>query len=117
EAAPKALLPNEAAPLSPAAPPESGPFSPPPPGRYRAGPVPLPRRPMPAALSRHLGTPSLAMGAGVLLALSMPPFGLYPLAWVALVPLLVRWERLPSGRLLFLEAYVTFLLTAVGAGF
>ena len=58
-----------------------------------------------------------AMGAGTLLALSMPPVGLYPLAWVALVPLLVRWERLRHGWTLFREAYVTFLLMAVGAGF
>ena len=30
------------------------------------------------------------LAAGVLLALSYPPFGLYPLAWAALVPLMAR---------------------------
>jgi len=69
------------------------------------------------ALFRFLDKPTRAMGAGVLLALSMPPLGLYPLAWVALVPLLVRWESLRHGWTLFREAYVAFLFMAVGAGF
>ena len=69
------------------------------------------------ALFRSLDKPTWAMGAGVLLALSMPPLGLYPLAWVALVPLFVRWEQLRHGWTLFREAYVAFLFMAVGAGF
>jgi apolipoprotein N-acyltransferase len=71
----------------------------------------------PPTLFSRLDTPTRAMAAGVLLALSMPPLGLYPLAWIALVPLLVRWERLQHGWTLFREAYVAFLFMAVGAGF
>ncbi|HYG66125.1 MAG TPA: apolipoprotein N-acyltransferase, partial [Anaeromyxobacteraceae bacterium] len=78
---------------------------------------PLACRLMSTALAARLDKPALAMAAGVLLALSMPPLGLYPLAWVALVPLLVRWEKLRHGWTLFREAYVAFLLMAVGAGF
>ena len=36
--------------------------------------------------------------AGVALGLSFPPFGLYPLAWVALVPLVLRLREATSVR-------------------
>ena len=73
--------------------------------------MPLPQ------LARSLGTPAYAMLGGALLAVAMPPLGLFPLAWVALVPLLVRWRGLRNAFTLFREAYVAFLLMAVGAGF
>ncbi len=57
------------------------------------------------------------MGAGILLGLSMPPYGLYPLAWIALVPLLVRWSLIKHTLTVFREAYVAFLLMAIVAGF
>lgn len=40
--------------------------------------------------------------SGVLIALSMPNFNLWPLAWVALVPLLVMLYEQPRERLFFL---------------
>lgn len=52
-----------------------------------------------------------------MLGLSLPPTGFYPLAWVALVPILVRWRMATSlldyGR----EVYATFLVLACSAGF
>ena len=72
---------------------------------------------MPTPLLQRLNTPTRAMGAGALLALSMPPLGVFPLAWIALVPLMVRLERLRNGWTLFREAYVAFLFMAVGSGF
>lgn len=57
------------------------------------------------------------MTCGIMLGLSMPPYGLYPLAWIALVPLLVRWSILRHTMTVFREAYVTFLLLAIVAGF
>lgn len=69
------------------------------------------------SLLRLLHTPSWALFGGFLLALSFPPLGLYPLAWLALVPLLVRWSHAPSPMMVFREAYATFLLMAAGAGF
>ncbi|HYE96091.1 MAG TPA: apolipoprotein N-acyltransferase [Rubricoccaceae bacterium] len=61
--------------------------------------------------------PRWAMGSGILLALSLPPLGLYPLAWVALVPLLVRWSYERPGWSLLREAYAAFLLTSSIMGF
>ncbi len=69
------------------------------------------------ALLRLLHGPSWALAGGVLLALSYPPLGLYPLAWVALVPLLLRWSTAPVAWTVFREAYAAFLLMAAGAGF
>ena len=57
------------------------------------------------------------MNCGILLGLSMPPYGLYPLAWIALVPLLIRWSLLKHPMTVFREAYVTFLLMTIVAGF
>lgn len=46
-----------------------------------------------------------------MLGLSFPPFGLYGLAWVALVPLLRHLRDAPSARRAGVEAYVAFLTT------
>ena len=47
----------------------------------------------------------LAVASGVLLALSFPAWGLFPLAWCALVPLFVRVSKLPP-----LKAMIQFWL-------
>lgn len=41
--------------------------------------------------------------SGVLIALSMPNFDIWPLAWVALVPLLIALERQPGKRKFFIS--------------
>ena len=51
------------------------------------------------------------MASGVLLAMSFPPFDLYGLAWVALVPLLGRLREATSARRVGIEAYAAFLTT------
>jgi len=58
----------------------------------------------PTALSERLARPALALGAGTLVALSMPPWGFWPLAIVgvllfdvALGPGPTRWERARLG--------------------
>ena len=52
-----------------------------------------------------------------MIALSMPPVGLYPLAWVALVPLVVRWSiRKPSVDYAR-ELYALLLTTSCCLGF
>lgn len=71
----------------------------------------------PNTLLIRLSHPAWAMNCGILLGLSMPPYGLYPLAWVALVPLLIRWSLLKHPMTVFREAYVTFLLMTIVAGF
>ena len=45
------------------------------------------------------------------LGLSFPPFGLYPLAWVALVPLVLRLREATSVQAMLGSAYVVFLAT------
>ncbi len=57
------------------------------------------------------------MSSGILLGLSMPPYGLYPLAWIALVPLLIRWSLLKEPMTVFRETYVAFLFMTIIAGF
>ncbi len=54
--------------------------------------------------------------SGMMLGLSFPPFPLWWLAYVALVPLLVRWSRMPLGWMLLREAYSAFLVMAAIAG-
>lgn len=54
--------------------------------------------------------------SGVMLGLSFPPFPTWWLAYVALVPLIARWSRLPLGWMLLREAYSTFLIMAAIAG-
>ena len=56
--------------------------------------------------------------AGVLvLSMSMPPVGFYPLAWVGLVPMLVRWATRPVGLSYAREVYALFLVAACTIAF
>lgn len=61
--------------------------------------------------SEKTASPLPLVVGGVALALSYPPFSFFILAWVALVPLLLRWDR--SSRLTthFGEAYILFLVS------
>ena len=68
-------------------------------------------------LFQRLNSPGWVFLGGALLAMSMPPLGLYPLAWLALVPLFVRWSSRVRTRTLFLESFAAFFLMAVGSGF
>ena len=47
----------------------------------------------------------------------MPPVGFYPLAWVGLVPLLVRWSVRPPDLAYLREVYALFLVAACTIGF
>ena len=67
-------------------------------------------------LADQYNSPFWVLVSGVLLGLSFPPFPLYGLAWVALVPILIRWSRLPLGWMLLRETYSTFLVMAAIAG-
>jgi apolipoprotein N-acyltransferase len=75
---------------------------------------------VPALASRRfiddLHAPFWVLVAGVLLGLSFPPSPLYGLAYVALVPVLIRWSRLPLGWMLLRETYSTFLIMTAIAG-
>jgi apolipoprotein N-acyltransferase len=77
--------------------------------RPSAPDTPAPDRPR---LSyRTLAKPMLlALVSAVLLTLAFPPVGLSGLAYVALVPLVVMTVRTPSGRAVFLAAWVGGLL-------
>ncbi len=67
-------------------------------------------------LADQYNSPFWVLISGVLLGLSFPPFPLYGLAWIALVPILIRWSRLPLGWMLLRETYSTFLVMAAIAG-
>lgn len=66
---------------------------------------------------RPLSSFGWSLTGALLVALSLPPVGFFPLAWVGLVPLLVRWSvRRPSiayGR----ELYALLLTTSCCVGF
>src|SRR5690554_4639246 len=64
----------------------------------------------------HLDSPFWVLVSGLLLGLSFPPLPTFPLALVALVPLLVRWSRTSNGWMLLREAYSVFLLMTAVAG-
>lgn len=51
--------------------------------------------------------------SGAALGLSFPPYPLAPLAWVALVPLLLRWTTVSSAGQMLGEAYVSLLAASV----
>ncbi len=85
--------------------------------------MPLPRaKTTPATAGRPpLTRPLRSFGwafAGVLgLSLSLPPVGFYPLAWIGLVPLLVRWSEHASWRVCARETYALMLALSVSSGF
>lgn len=58
-----------------------------------------------------------SVAGALLLGLSLPPTGFYPLAWVALVPVLIRWRLATSVRAYAREAYAVFLVLSCSAGF
>ncbi|MEM6327911.1 MAG: hypothetical protein AAF791_12400, partial [Bacteroidota bacterium] len=49
--------------------------------------------------------------------MSLPPVGFYPLAWVALVPILARWASRKASLSLAREIYAVFLVAAAATGF
>lgn len=51
------------------------------------------------------------------MSLSFPPVGFYPLAWVALVPLLSRWADRRASLSLAREIYAVFLVASAATGF
>ncbi len=55
--------------------------------------------------------------SGVGLALAMPPTSIYPLAWIALVPLIDQWRRTNSPRTAWLEASTALLVLYASAGY
>ena len=80
--------------------------------------------PAPSAALRATPAPALpfrAFGwslAGVIgISLSAPPTGFYPLAWVGLVPLLVRWSEHRSAAVCAREVYALVLTLAASTGF
>ena len=63
-----------------------------------------------------INSPFWILGSGLMLGFSFPPYPTYMLAYVALVPLLIRWSRLPLGWMMLREAYSTFLVMTAIAG-
>ncbi len=61
-------------------------------------PAAAPERPARPALHERLARPALALGAGTLVALSMPPWGFWPLAIVGVVLFEVALGDAPSRR-------------------
>ena len=70
--------------------------------------------PLPALPFRAFGW-SLAGVIGI--SLSAPPTGFYPLAWIGLVPLLVRWSEHRSAAVCAREVYALVLTLAASTGF
>lgn len=72
-----------------------------------------PRRPA----SRLLSSFGWSLAGALLLALSLPPLGFYPLAWIALVPLLVRWSVRTPSLAYARELYAVLLTASCCVGF
>ena len=72
-------------------------------------------RPKPAPLP--FSSFGWSLTGALLIALSLPPLGLYPLAWVALVPLIVRWSTRRPNVDYLRETYALLLTTACCVGF
>lgn len=66
---------------------------------------------------RPFGTLGWSLAGGLALSLSLPPAGFYPLAWIALVPLLSRWADRKASFALAREIYAVFLVAAAATGF
>ena len=72
-------------------------------------------RPRPPA--QPLDTLGWSLAGALALALSLPPLGFYPLAWVGLVPLLVRWSARPPSLAYARELYAVLLAASCCVGF
>ena len=77
---------------------------------------------MPSSISARPSAPAFSSFgwsiAGIIaVALSMPPVGFYPLAWIGLVPILVRWATRPLDLAYVRELYALFLVAACTIGF
>lgn len=66
---------------------------------------------------RPLSTFGWSLTGALLLALSLPPVGFFPLAWVGLVPLLVRWSVRRPSLAYARELYAILLTTSCCIGF
>lgn len=71
----------------------------------------------PRAKERPFSTFGWSFTGALLIALSLPPLGFYPLAWVGLVPLLVRWSVRPPSVAYVRELYALLLTTSCCVGF
>ncbi len=58
-----------------------------------------------------------SLSGALLIALSLPPLGLYPLAWVGLVPLIARWSTRDPGVDYARELYALLVTTSCCVGF
>ena len=58
-----------------------------------------------------------SLAGALALALALPPLGFYPLAWVGLVPLLVRWEARAPSLNYARELYAVLLAASCCVGF
>ncbi|MDT7856987.1 nitrilase-related carbon-nitrogen hydrolase [Rubrivirga sp. S365] len=72
------------------------------------------RRRPPALPLNSLGW---SLAGALALALSLPPLGVYPLAWVGLVPLLVRWSARRPSWAYARELYAVLLAASCCVGF
>ncbi|WP_412062953.1 apolipoprotein N-acyltransferase [Rubrivirga sp. IMCC45206] len=71
------------------------------------------KRPQPPPFSSF----GWSLTGALLIALSLPPLGVYPLAWVALVPLIARWASRRPTLDYVRELYALLLTTACCVGF
>ena len=58
-----------------------------------------------------------SLSGALLIALSLPPLGVYPLAWVGLVPLIARWALRRPSLDYVRELYALLLTTSCCVGF
>ena len=73
--------------------------------------------PRPAAPAPPLSTFGWSLTGALVLALSLPPLGVYPLAWVGLVPLLSRWALREPSLAYARELYAVLLTASCCIGF
>lgn len=71
----------------------------------------------PRAKERPFSSFGWSLTGALLIALSLPPLGFFPLAWVGLVPILVRWSVRTSSLAYARELYALLLTTACCVGF
>lgn len=99
------------------------------PGRYVQGvffprpdlsmppPTALPRQPADRSPARPFRAFGWSLAGVIGLSLSFPPVGFYPLAWIGLVPLLVRWSEHETAAACARETYALFLTLTACTGF